>query len=224
MAGGLRGALTLLFCFALASAPLWGATLSPWGVVVASGRARISDSNAEVGANVYDTDQLSTEGSGLLQVRSNEAQLYLAGSTDATLMAAGPTPCASLLFGTAMFSTRRGSSFGLCVGYARIYPQSVAPVTGQVTVVSPKELLVSSRRGSLAVTVGHQTQIVPEGTSYRVFLDLPAGPEDAQSPGPGGFQRPAPAGRARFAIVASAATAIVTAFAIDEVLESPDKP
>jgi len=224
MAGGFRGALTLLSCFLLTSAALWGATPSPWGVVVASNRARISDSNADVGANVYDTDQLSTEGPGSLQVRSSEAQLYLAGSTDATLMAAGPTPCASLLFGTAIFSTRRGSSFGLCVGNVRVYPQSVAPVIGQVTMVSSKELLVSSRRGSLAVIVGNQTQIVPQGTSYRVFLDSPGGPEDAQGPGPGGPKRLNAVRRPRFTIVASTATAIITGFAIDEVFESPDKP
>jgi hypothetical protein len=212
-------------CIFLAGAPLWGATPpSPWGVVVASNRARISDSNAAIGASVYDTDQLATEGPGSLQVRSNNAQLYLAGDTDATVMATGPTPCASLLFGTAMFSTGRGASFGLCFGDARVYPQSAAPVAGQVTVVSPKELLVSSRRGSLTVTVGDETQIVPEGKSYRVFLDTPAGPEDAPGPGPGGHKTLGAIKRARFLMVVSAGTAIITGFAIDEVLESPDMP
>jgi len=196
--------------------------------VIAANQARITGGDAATGSNVYDGDRLSTEAHGKLQIRSGSAQLYLQGSSDATLEFSGPARCLRLLAGTALFSTGLNSSFQLCARDARIYPLPGAPVVAQVSVVGPKELVVSSRRGALAVTVDNDTKTIAEGTSYRVILDPPAdfGPQEPQGAGTSGTPRKP--WRDRFLLVKIIGLAAVagglTYVGVDEALESPDRP
>jgi hypothetical protein len=113
---------------------------------------------------------------------------------------------------------------------AAIRPQSDAPTIGQVSYIGPKELLVHATRGALIVSVDADTQVIAEGTSYRVILDQPEemgqGPAGAGAPsGPGGRGGPPlRAGRSRFLIVTTVVTGAVTAWGIAEALESPSRP
>ena len=86
-------------------------------------------------------------------------------------------------------------------------------------------------RGALVVSVDTDTQVIPEGTSYRVIMDAPEemgqGPAGAGAPegGPGGRGGPPlKAGRSRFLIVTAVVTGVVTYLAISEALESPARP
>jgi hypothetical protein len=97
-----------------------------------------------------------------------------------------------------------------------------------VTFVSDKELLVTARRGGLAISVEDETQTIAEGTSYRVLLD----PTDSQAPpgagtgqGPGtGSGGPLKAGRSRFLLLATALIAAGTGVAIYFAFESNARP
>jgi hypothetical protein len=217
-------------------APVWGATTpnvtTPLGTVIAAERAHVGEANANVGTTVYGGDRLSTEMQGNVQVRAGAARLLLLSSSAAIVNDNEGAPSARLLLGTAAFSTGNAHAFTLFASKAAVRPQTDLATIGQVTYLNEKELLVTARRGGLAVTVEDETQVIPEGTSYRVLLD-PA-PEAAQGPagagsgdkgpfGKGGGE-PLKAGRSRFLIVAVGLTAAVTAFGISEALESPDRP
>jgi hypothetical protein len=229
----LRSFCAAALVFSMACLPTWGAStpdVAPLGTVIAADRAHVGQANADVGTTVYGGDRISTEMQGSVQLRAGSARLLLLGSSVAVVDDSEGAPAAKLLLGTATFSTGNAHAFTLFASKAAIRPQTDAPTIGQVTYLNDKELVVTSRRGGLTVTVENEMQIIPEGTSYRVLLD-PAS-EEAQGPagtggqGPYGGNRGGPlkAGRSRFLIVATALVAAGTGIAIYKALESPDRP
>jgi hypothetical protein len=133
------------------------------------------------------------------------------------------------MVGTATFSTGNAHAFTLYASKAAIRAQSDLPTIGQVTYLNEKELLVTSKRGPLTITVDGETQLIPDGGSYHVYLDPDAAPQGPQGSGsgsgPGGRGgSPLKAGRSRFLIVVVAVTAVATYFAVEESLESPHRP
>jgi len=215
----------------LITIPAWGAPTAALGTVVAADRAHVGEAKAEVGTTVYGGDSLTTELQGSVQVRAGAARLLLLSSSNAVVNDSEGAPAANLLRGSATFSTGNAHAFTLFASSAAIRAQSDAPTIGQVSYIGQKELLVRATRGALVVTVDADTQIVAEGTSYRVLLDPPEeaaqGPAGAGSGGNGPAGRGGPplrAGRSRFLIVTSAVTGVLTYLAVSEALESPARP
>lgn len=230
----LRRLCALISCMSILGMPTWSATPAALGTVTSAERAHIGASAASVGTTIYGGDRISTETAGIIQVRTRAARFQLSPSSAAFLNETDGVPSATLQGGTAVFSTANSKAFVLRAAIAEIRPQTDAPTVGQVSIVGPKELQVRSARGTLVVSVEGETQIVAEGSAYRVLLDPeananasaagepPQGPRGAGTNGPGG--PPLKAGRSRFVLIATAVTIAVTAIALDEVLESPDRP
>jgi hypothetical protein len=224
-----------IFCAAVLAVSLVGVpvcsaapSVAPLGTVIAAERAHVGHGIADVGTTVYGGDFLSTETKGSVQVRAGAARLLLLDSSSAIVNESEGAPSAKLLAGTATFSTAHAHAFTLFASTAAIRPLTDAPTIGQVTYVSEKELLVTARRGGLAVSVDDETQTIAPGTSYRVLLDPdaqePAGAGSGnQGPARGGGG-PLKAGRSRFLIVATALIAAGTGVAIYKALESSDAP
>ena len=93
--------------------------------------------------------------------------------------------------------------------------------------------MVTSKRGPLTISVDGETELIAEGTTYHVYLDPDAAPQDPQGAGSGappsggggkGNGSPLKAGRSRFLIFAVAVTGVATYFAVSEALESPNRP
>jgi hypothetical protein len=134
-----------------------------------------------------------------------------------------------LLSGTAVFSTANAKAFVLHAATAEIRPETDQPTVAQVTYVSEKELRVRSTRGSLAITVDGETQIVPEATAYRVILDPSSyyAAESAQGPRGAGTRVGGPplrAGRSHFLLIAIVVISVATGVALYEAMQSPDRP
>ncbi len=211
--------------------PAWGAPTAALGTVIAADRANVGTAKAEVGTTVYSGDSLSTDEVGSVQVRAGAARLLLLSSSNAVVNNSEGAPSANLVRGAATFSTGNAKAFTMFASTAAIRPQSDAPTIGNVSYIGPKELLVRATRGALVVAVDADTQVIPEGTSYRVILDAPEemgqGPAGAGAPGSGPGGRGGPplrAGRSRFLIVTAAVTGAVTVWAVTEALESPARP
>ena len=229
---GLRALLAAFLAIGLASSPAC-ATPNPatsLGTIITADHARVGDSSAEVGTTVFGGDRLTTDAQGSVQIRAGAARFLLQGASAAIISDTEGAPSAKLLQGAATFSTGNAHAFTLYASRAAIRANSDAPTIGQVTYLSDKELLVTSKRGSLSVTVDGETQPIPEGSSYRVLLDTMAqGPEGA---GGGKDQNhdkrksgaPLRAGRNYFVPVAIGFVALVTGLAVSEALESPERP
>jgi hypothetical protein len=221
-----KSILALLVSFSLLSTPVWAAPSSSLGIVVYAERAHVGAGQASVGATVFSGDRLSTEQTGTVQVRAGAARLLLSNASMATLSQDDAKPVATLTLGSATFSTSNSKAFALHVGSAVIRPTTDQPTIGQVTVLTPKELIVKSTRGSLTIAVEDDVREIPEGVGYRIVLDPnapdPQGPRGAGSKGYGG--PPIKAAKSKFIWYAIAITAAATIFAIHEALESPDRP
>lgn len=227
---GLRAIFAAVLSVSVATAPAWAgpAPTAPLGTVIAADRAHVGQGAADVGTTIYGGDRLSTELKGSVQVRAGAARLLLLSSSSAIVDDSEGAPSAKLISGTATFSTGNSHAFTLYASAAVIRPQTDAPTIGQVTFLSEKELIVTAKRGALVVSVDGETQLISEGTAYRVLLDS-QGPEGAgaggsgkSNPGMGG--PPLKAGRSRFLIVATVLVGAATFFAISEAIESPARP
>jgi hypothetical protein len=199
------------------------------GTVVASDRASVGGAGAAVGTTVFAGDNLSTSEAGSVQLRTSGARLLLAANSDATVNENGGTPAATLLRGTATFSTSKANGFALNALTAVIKPKSDDATIGQVTLVGEKQLLVNCTKGALTITVGDDSREIAEGAAYRIVLD--ASEEEAQNQPPpqgsgtkGSGGAPRAAAKSKFVWYAIAAVTIVTVLAIHAALESPDRP
>jgi hypothetical protein len=224
-----RAVVSLLLSFSLLLMSANGSTVAPMGTITAATRARVGVTPASTGSTVFGGDHLSTDKFGSMQIRAGAARFLLSGASSAALSQKDGAPGATLLSGTAVFSTANAKAFLLRASTADIRPESDQPTVAQVTYVSDKELRVRATRGSLAITVEDETQIVPEGTAYRVILDpssyyaseSPQGPAGA---GAGSGRPPRKAGRSRFLLIAIIVTGVATGVALYEALQSPAKP
>jgi hypothetical protein len=210
--------------------PIANAAPSAYGSVTMAQHAYVGTAAAFVGTTVFGGDRLSTENDGAVQVRVGAARLLLANASAAQLNDLGELPSATLLSGTAVFSTANANAFVLHAMTAEIRAETDAPTVAQVSIVNAKELLVVSRRGTVMVSVGVQTQLIPADSAYRVLLppDTASAPEPGQGPrgaGAGGQRRPPIfTGHSNFVKVAVGTTIFMAIIAIDEALESPDRP
>jgi hypothetical protein len=224
-----RAIVSVLVSYLLLLMSANGSTVAPMGTITAATRAHVGVAPASTGSTVFGGDHLSTEKMGSIQIRAGAARFLLSGASSAALSQKDGAAGATLLSGTAVFSTANAKAFLLHASTADIRPQSDQPTVAQVTYVNDKELRVRATRGSLAITVEDETQIVPEGTAYRVILDpnsyytseSPQGPAGA---GTGSGRPPRKAGRSRFLLIAIIVTGVATGVALYEALQSPDKP
>jgi hypothetical protein len=205
--------------------PLYATPASTLGTIVYVDRARVGAAEASVGATVFSGDKLTTEKAGSVQVRAGAARLLLSSASAAMLDQDDVSPFAILTSGSATFSTANSKAFAVHFGSAVIRPNTDQPTIGQLTVLNSKELVVKSIRGSLSVAVEDDVRIIPEGVGYRIVLDPNADPQGPRGAGTKGYGGPPIKGaKSKFMWYAIGVTAVVTFFAVQEALESPDRP
>lgn len=221
-------AVSLATC--LLVTPVWGGTASALGTIMASENASVRGTSAAVGTTIFAGDDLNTADAGSVLLRTGAARFQLSASSAATVSEKDGVPLATLLRGTATFSTANEKAFALNAATAVIGPKSDEPTIGQVTILDEKQLLVKCVRGALTITVGDDSRVIPEGSAYRIVLD-PSAEEEAQSQPPtqgaggkGYGKPPVSAGTSKFVWFAIGAVTLVTAIAVHKALESPDRP
>jgi hypothetical protein len=199
------------------------ATAPALGVVLQAQRANIGNGAAAVGSTVFDGDLLQTEKDGQLRVRFGSSQAALVAGGAAVVHQSADGFAANLTRGEVVLSSSQGQGFSLVADGATIEPSTSAPTVAQVTWVSPKELLVMSRKGALRVSMGDETQTVADGASYRMLID-PA-PAAASSAAPGGPppQGALSSGRNKFILILIAAAVAAVAVGVILAVESPSK-
>lgn len=221
--------LSVLLSIGLLASPIWGNPGLGSGTVVSAQRAHVGTAAASVGATLFAGDKLDTEQVGSLQIRAGAARLVLTASSRLVWGAEDGSPSATLMGGTAAFSTAGAKAFVLHAGSAAFRPRGDEPTVANVTLLNPKELVVRCSRGAVLIAVEDDVRVIPEGTAYRVVLDPEAAGRLGGAPVPAaqgswGQNPPRPAGKSRFIWYAIGFTALVTGFAVSEALESPDRP
>lgn len=214
-------ATTLAFLLTGIILPAQPAGTSVLGVVTQASAAHFNASKVSVGATVYDGDRLSTESEGLLQFRGAGALLYLPGLSGVTLHGLASGTQAQLRTGSLVFSSSNATAMEILADEAFIRPATDGPTVAQITILGPKELEITARRGALEFSYRNETEKIAEGTACRILLDSP---EVAPRPLP---QRgPVAAGHENrsFKIIVIVVVSWITEWAVHEALESPDRP
>lgn len=177
----LSKALSTVLTFGLVALPANAAPVTaPMGVVVLADQARVGDDKAVNGSTVFQDDRLATGETGRLQVRFGATQALLFPGSLAVVNQTPGGLNADLLSGTLSLSSALGETFSLTANKAVVRPVPSQAAVAQVTRVSPGELLLSSRKGTLEVTFDGEVTTLTEGSSYRMLIDPAAA--DPQAP------------------------------------------
>ena len=161
----------ILATASLAFAPLSSAQDTPLGVVLQANLAHVRQSALTEGASIFAGEEISTDVSGLADIRIANSRYGLAASSLGRFYPthAGKGSVAELSAGTLTFRRDNAESVEVVASDVRIAPQGDGPTTGQVTIFSPCKISVTAITGDLTVIAGAETHNVAEKESYEVL-------------------------------------------------------
>lgn len=207
--------VTLAGVSGVAAAP--ASASAPLGVILQATRPSTGVDIVNNGTTVYDGDMLQTNAQDTLRARLGGPELFLRPSTTAKVHRLMNGYSAELTRGTVVASSREGQTFQVFANGVTIRPKNSQPTVAQVTWVTPKELLLSSSRGVLIVSMGDQTRAIQEGQSYRMQVESDPGSQ-------GGGGGPYHTGRNRFLLFLITGVAVGTGIGVWRALISPSNP
>jgi hypothetical protein len=166
-----RCALVAMLIAGLCNIPSMASSEKPLGIIAQAERAHLDSANASTGATVYAGDSFDTDTGGTLRLRVGTSQFYLLASSAATMAQNSTGAMLTLTHGTAGFSSAASGQVQLETPAGIVRGANGKPAYGQVTLTSPKELVVSAFRGDLVIDNEGELHTVPEGKSYRVVIE-----------------------------------------------------
>jgi hypothetical protein len=174
-----RHVVAILLLAALLTAPPGsGGQAKPLGVVLETRNASLRATDGLPGTTVFAGDTVVTDHGGHMRMRMGDAQVEVMPSSVVIFEEMDSVAGATVVLGTVGFATPETGSVAVRAAGILIRPQAKRSTHGQVTVVGPTELLVTSYRGPLELTLGNESLVVPEGTTYHVVQG------DSKGPGP----------------------------------------
>ncbi len=180
-----KSCIVAIVAFALISIPSFAAKEKPLGLVTQAQAAHLGNAAVVIGTSVYTGDTLTTDDGGTVRMRVGGSQFYLLASSSATLTANSSAVKASVDRGTVGFSSNGEDQIALEIPEGILRAANGQPAYGQVTILSPLEVIISAYRGTLVLDNDGELHEIPAGKSYRVTMDLePAsGPQEAAGVG-----------------------------------------
>lgn len=168
---GARSCLAVILAFGLLNLPAMAASEKPLAVVLTADHARLDNASATIGADVFSGDALVTDAGGSLRLTVGPSQVYLLSSSSATLVPHDSKVRARVNRGTLGFSTPAPGQLEVQTPLGLIRGADAKPIFGQVSVLSPTKIIVSSYEGTLVVAdaSGAEKTIQP-GETYEGTL------------------------------------------------------
>lgn len=143
----------------LASPPGFSSTAKPLGVVLETRHATLRATDGIPGTTVFAGDTVVTGHGGRVRVRMGAAQIEVLPESVVIFEEMGSVAGATVVQGTVGFATPETGSVAVRAAGILIRPQPQRPTHGQVTLVGPSELLVTSYRGPLELTLGNESLV-----------------------------------------------------------------
>src|SRR5271156_3553896 len=170
----LRSCIATMLASSLVTFPLMGAGEKPLGVVIQADHARLDTAEASKGATLYPGDTFDTEADGALRLRIGSGQIYLPASSAATLSSNSNLAHVTLTRGSLTLASSASGQFEVETP-AGVLRGAGQAVTGQATIASPTEVLVSAVKGNLILDNDGELHTIPEGKAYRIVIDQDPG-------------------------------------------------
>jgi hypothetical protein len=220
----LRATCVAVLIATLVSIPAQGSPLRPSGTITQVQTTWLDRAIATVGTTVYPGDTLKTDETGSVRLRGGLAQFYMMSDSEARMEDAANGLRATLVKGTAGFSSGSADTVELTALDVVIRSLNGQPAHGRVSIVGQNELVVTSFKGPFELTLDGDTRAVADGMSYRVELQ-----EDTSKPQAEGNGKEAVRNRKKIvkdAIIVGAALAGVGVgiYVYHELCQSNDTP
>lgn len=142
----------------------------PTGVISDVTHARVDGVDAALGANVYAGDALTTYENGTLRLRVGAGQLFMLASSDASMTQDHARVDMIIKTGTAGLSGTTSDPLEIDTPVGTLRPANESRAFGQVTIGSPRQVIITSYQGTLLLTHGAESRTIEAGKSYRVSL------------------------------------------------------
>ena len=223
-----RRALALLLGVSLSLCPSFcgAGSKTPLGILTQAYDAHLNEAAAFPGLSVFEGEDISTEAEGRLGVRVGRTTVVLAGSSGATLHGIDGGTHVDLTAGTVSFSSPENGIVEIHAEEAFLRPEKNQLTQAEVTILAPGVLQIRARRGDLAFRYREEFQALPEGATYRIYLDSPAEPQGTAI---SGEQKSHRLRKVSYFVVGTAGAGL-TAWGVYEAahsgssMESPSKP
>jgi hypothetical protein len=142
----------------------------PTGVISDVAHAHVDGVDAALGANVYAGDALTTYENGTLRLRVGAGQLFMLASSDASVTQDHARVDMIIKRGTAGLSATTSDPLEIDTPVGTLRPANESRAFGQVTIGSPRQVIITSYQGTLLLTHGTESRTIEAGKSYRVSL------------------------------------------------------
>ena len=202
------------------------AAARPLGLVIQAREALLDNSNLAVGTTVYPGDTVQTDEGGTLRLKFGATQVYLLSSSAATFSERESIIRATVGRGTVGFSADASSDVELAVPQGILRAANGHAAYGQVSIIGPQDVVITSYRGSLVLDNEGELHTIPAGKSYRVTMDLEPAAQPAPPAHRGDDAGVVPTKRRKlyFELLVLGAVAIGTGVIWYEVTQSPSLP
>ncbi len=180
----LRGVLALSLGVSLCvySLPLYGSG-KPLGILTMAYGAHLNASNAFAGLSVFDGESLSTDANGKIGVRIGASVITLAEQSAATLQRSGDGAHVDLDVGSAYLGSAERKPLEVHVEGALLRPHGAHKMQAQILMIAPKILAITTRQGSVDFSYGKEFRVLPEGQTYRIYLESEDDPRGTSGAG-----------------------------------------
>jgi hypothetical protein len=222
-----KSVLIAIMAFGLLDIPAFAANEKPLGMVTQAQEAHLGDASVAIGTTVYPGDTLATDSGGTVRLKVGSGQFYLLSSSAATLSENSSAVHAVVTRGTVGFSTNGTDQLALEIPEGIVRSADGQPAYGQVTIMGPREVVVSAYRGDLVLDNDGELHTIPAGKSYHVTMDLEPSSEPQAPAGVGGGNATIVAPRRRhlvFDLIILGGAAVVGYTLWYHLSESPSKP
>ena len=170
----LRAALALVLSYFLCSfATSASGAQPPTAVLTLASHAHLNEAEAFPGLSVYEGERLSTETQGRLGVRAGQSALMLGENTGVELIPLDPGLHIDVLVGSVHFSAAPDETVELHVAEATVAAAGHRGAQAVVSLLQPRVLQITAERGNLGFRYRAEFRVLPEGQTYRVYLDQP---------------------------------------------------
>jgi len=184
---GARSCVIAFVVVGMLNLPVTAASSKSLGMVVSADHASLDNAKAAIGADIYSGDALATDARGSMRVKVGSGQVYLLSGSSATLVPQGNKVQAKVDRGTVDFSTSMPEQLEVGTPMGIIRGADSQGVFGQVAVLSPTKMQISSYEGTLLVTaLNGEQKTIEQGQTYEATLAAPEPGGGQNSAGVGG--------------------------------------
>jgi hypothetical protein len=180
----LRGVLVLSLGVSLCAynLPLYAGG-KPLGILTSAYGAHLNASDAFAGLSVFDGERVSTDANGKIGMRIGASVITLAEQSGATLQRTGEGAHVDLDSGSVYLWSAESNPLEVHVEGALLRSHGTHNTQARILMFAPKILEITTRRGSLEFSYHAEFRILPEGQTYRIYLESEDDPRGTSEPG-----------------------------------------